>query len=195
MCTCVIHITCPMYICMHITFSAYHSCAGTANPTWDVIFESSKLKARMSLSPRFSEKRRSSFELWALKQYSKMSPQVGLAVCLLWCVYVHVMCICAHVCYMWRVIGICIHITCHAYHSCAAMYITCDVCRYVYYCVSQMCRHTYYMWCAYVQVLDVILLVICICAYTYYTWYILHVISHLHIHIYLYVFIYVCASQ
>jgi len=52
----------------------------TANPTWGVIFESSKLKARTSLLPRFSEKRRSSFELWALNQQSKMSPQVGLAV-------------------------------------------------------------------------------------------------------------------
>ena len=35
----------------------------TANPTWGDIFESSKLKARTSLLPRFSEKRRSSFEL------------------------------------------------------------------------------------------------------------------------------------
>jgi len=52
----------------------------TANPTWGKIFESSKLKARTSLLPRFSEKRRSSFELWALKQHSKMSPQVELAV-------------------------------------------------------------------------------------------------------------------
>ena len=40
--------------------------------------QSSKLKARTSLLPRFSEKRRSSFDLWALKQLSKMSPQVGL---------------------------------------------------------------------------------------------------------------------
>ena len=38
-------------------------CEGTANPTWGDIFESSKLKARTSLLPRFSEKRRSSFEL------------------------------------------------------------------------------------------------------------------------------------
>ena len=52
----------------------------TANPTWGVIFESSKLEARTSLLPRFDEKRRSSFELWALKQHSKKSPQVGLAV-------------------------------------------------------------------------------------------------------------------
>jgi len=35
----------------------------TANPNWRDIFESSKLKARTSLLPRFSEKRRSSFEL------------------------------------------------------------------------------------------------------------------------------------
>jgi len=52
----------------------------TANPTWGDIFESSKLKARTSLLPRLSEKRRWSFDLWALKQHSKMSPQVGLAV-------------------------------------------------------------------------------------------------------------------
>jgi len=42
-----------------------------------------KLKARTSLLKRFErfdERRRSSFELWALKQRSKMSPQVGLAV-------------------------------------------------------------------------------------------------------------------
>ena len=36
---------------------------GTANPTWGDIFENSKLKARTSLLPHFSEKRRSSFEL------------------------------------------------------------------------------------------------------------------------------------
>jgi len=35
----------------------------TANPTWGDIFESSKLKARTSLLPRFNGKRRSSFEL------------------------------------------------------------------------------------------------------------------------------------
>jgi len=35
----------------------------TANPTWGDICESSKLKARSSLLPRFSEKRRLSFEL------------------------------------------------------------------------------------------------------------------------------------
>jgi len=52
----------------------------TANPTWGDIFESSKLKARTSLLPRLSKKRRSNFELWALKQHSKMSPQVGSAV-------------------------------------------------------------------------------------------------------------------
>ena len=40
----------------------------------------SKIKARTSLSPRFSDKRRSSFEVWALKELSKMSPQMGLAV-------------------------------------------------------------------------------------------------------------------
>jgi len=35
----------------------------TANPTWGDIFENSNLKARTSLLPRFSGKRRSSFEL------------------------------------------------------------------------------------------------------------------------------------
>jgi len=38
---------------------------GTANPTWGVIFESSKFKTRKSLLPRFSERdvRALSFEL------------------------------------------------------------------------------------------------------------------------------------
>jgi len=39
----------------------------TANPSWDDIFESSKLKARTSLLPRFNGKRRSSFELWVFE--------------------------------------------------------------------------------------------------------------------------------
>jgi len=39
------------------------SAQDTANPSWGDIFESSKLKARTSLLPRFSEKRSSSFEL------------------------------------------------------------------------------------------------------------------------------------
>jgi len=52
----------------------------TANPTWGDIFERSKLKARTSLLPRFSEKRHSRVECWVLKQHSKMSPQVGLTV-------------------------------------------------------------------------------------------------------------------
>ena len=61
----------------------------TANPIWGVICESSKLKARKSLLPRFSEKRRRSFELRTLKQHSKMSPQVGSAVhiCTYMCVF------------------------------------------------------------------------------------------------------------
>ena len=41
------------------------------------LFQSSKLKARTSLFTETLQKRRSSFELWALKQHSKMSPQVG----------------------------------------------------------------------------------------------------------------------
>jgi len=48
-----------------IIYSQSHGCD---------IFESSKLKGRTSLLPRFSEKRRSSSELLALKQHSKMSP-------------------------------------------------------------------------------------------------------------------------
>ena len=39
-------------------------CCSTANPTWGDIFESSKLKARTSLLPRFGEKGRSNFELF-----------------------------------------------------------------------------------------------------------------------------------
>jgi len=45
-----------------------------------MLFQSSKLKARTPVLPRFNEKRRSSFELWALKELSKMSPHVGQAV-------------------------------------------------------------------------------------------------------------------
>jgi len=45
-----------------------------------MLFQSSKLKARTSLLPRFSEKRLSRFELWALKGLSKMPSHVGLAV-------------------------------------------------------------------------------------------------------------------
>ena len=59
-----------------------------------MLFQKSKLKARTSLLPRFSEKRSSNFELWALKELSKMSPQVGLAVHMcMWytyiCIYIH----------------------------------------------------------------------------------------------------------
>jgi len=55
-------------------------------PTWGDTFEccfkaqSSTLKARTFFLPRFSEKRRLSFELSALKELSTMSPQMGLAV-------------------------------------------------------------------------------------------------------------------
>ena len=66
-----------MYIYRYVCIYVY---IYTANPTWGDIFESSKLKARSSFLPRFSEMRRSSFELQALKQHSKMSPQVGSAV-------------------------------------------------------------------------------------------------------------------
>ena len=45
-----------------------------------MLFQSSQLKARTSLLPRFSRKRRSSFELRALKAFSKMWPHVGLAL-------------------------------------------------------------------------------------------------------------------
>ena len=47
----------------------------TANPTWGLIFESSKLKAQTSLLPRFSEKRSSSFELWARNSIRKCHPK------------------------------------------------------------------------------------------------------------------------
>ena len=54
-----IHVYVYMYTCIC-------TCIHTANPTWGDIFESSKFKARKSLLPHFSEKRLSSFELWAL---------------------------------------------------------------------------------------------------------------------------------
>jgi len=54
-------ICCGLSACLLV---GYLLCVdGTANPTWGDIFESSKLKARTSLLPCFSEKRRSSFEL------------------------------------------------------------------------------------------------------------------------------------
>ena len=72
----ILHVCIIHHICWYIILYMSH----TANPTWGDIFESSKLKARMFLLPRFSEKRRSSFELLASKQNSKKSPQVGSAV-------------------------------------------------------------------------------------------------------------------
>ena len=57
-----------------------------------MLFQSSKLKASTSLFTETWQKRRSSFELWALK----MSPHLGLAVlgiwCFLWCyfIWIHV---------------------------------------------------------------------------------------------------------
>jgi len=48
--------------------------------TFPKLFQSSKLKARMSLFTETWQKSSSSFQLWALKQNSKISPQVGLAV-------------------------------------------------------------------------------------------------------------------
>jgi len=44
------------------------------------LFQSSKLKTRTSLFTETWQKRSLCFELWALKQNSKMSPQVGLAI-------------------------------------------------------------------------------------------------------------------
>jgi len=44
-------------------------------------FKSTKLKVQTSLLPRFSEKRCVSFELWALKQLSKIIPNgIGCTV-------------------------------------------------------------------------------------------------------------------
>jgi len=48
---------------MMIDHHHLHQDDDTANPTWGDIFESSKLRARTSLLPRFSEKKHSSFEL------------------------------------------------------------------------------------------------------------------------------------
>jgi len=45
-----------------------------------MLFQSSKFKARTSLLSRFSEKRRSSFELWAFERAFEISPHEGLAV-------------------------------------------------------------------------------------------------------------------
>ena len=61
-------------------------CCSTANPNWDDIFESSfkaqsfKLKRLFCRVSVKRDVRALSFELWALKELSKMSAQVGLAV-------------------------------------------------------------------------------------------------------------------
>ena len=57
------HGTSPSYIRRHIRLIHQAHASATPNPTWGDIFESSKLKARTSLLARFSENRRSSFEL------------------------------------------------------------------------------------------------------------------------------------
>jgi len=85
-----------------------------------------KLKARTSLLPRFNEKRRSSFELGDLKQHSKMSPQVGLAVpatCdVCGCVGIHV---CIYVC-MFVCIYVCLYV---------CMFVCMYVCMHVFLCI------------------------------------------------------------
>jgi len=53
-----------------------------------MLFQNSKFKARTSLLPRFSEKKRLSFQLSALKELTKMTPQVAFAVCFNACVNV-----------------------------------------------------------------------------------------------------------
>jgi len=95
--TCI-HTLCKYtYICIHAhmdTPSRILIQICTANPTWgdifDLLFQSSKLKARTSLLPRFSEKSRSSFEPWVLKELWKTSPHVGLAVSKRRCIWMSI---------------------------------------------------------------------------------------------------------
>jgi len=60
----------------------FMSCYSQSHLGWhfQMLFQSSKIKAQTSLWPRFSEKRRSSFEPWASRELSQMSPHVGFAV-------------------------------------------------------------------------------------------------------------------
>jgi len=82
----------------------------------------SKLKARTSLLPRFSEKRRSSFELWALKEHSKISPHVRLPV------------------YTDMSASVCVHVCMHTcrcawyMHACAHTCISHEVCMCAIVC-------------------------------------------------------------
>jgi len=77
-CVCLISVL-LMYFMFYSCFNFMYSRSHLGWNFW-MLFQSAKLKARMPPLPRFSEKRRSSFELWALKELSKMSPQVGSAV-------------------------------------------------------------------------------------------------------------------
>ena len=57
-----VHLPVNMYMCVCVHMFMW---LGTPGPTWGVIFEGSRLKARTSFLQRFGEKGRASFELWA----------------------------------------------------------------------------------------------------------------------------------
>ena len=76
------HKQCLTYTVSHMSYTWRVVMHSQSHLGWHFrkLFQSSKLKARTSLFTGMWQTRRSSFEPWALKQHSKMSPQVGSAV-------------------------------------------------------------------------------------------------------------------
>ena len=76
--SCLMYMTYPCKCTWHTPVHVYEKYS-QSHMRWYFrkFFQSSKLKARTSLFTQMWQKRRLSFELWALKQHSKMSPQVG----------------------------------------------------------------------------------------------------------------------
>ena len=70
-------------LCEHVCIFIYMYSQSHLKRHFRKLFQRSKLKAWTSLFTETWQKRRSSFELWALKQLSKMSHQVGSAVYIL----------------------------------------------------------------------------------------------------------------
>ena len=68
--------------CMCVCQQTFHAEYSQSHLGWHVrkLFHSSKLKARTFLFTETWQKRRSSFQLWASKELSKMLPQVSSAV-------------------------------------------------------------------------------------------------------------------
>ena len=142
-----------MWVCVHMC--TWLSAAG---PTWGVIFEGSRLKTRTSLLPRFGEKGRSSFELWACSSIRGCQPRwdglymyVHICICMRVGMYVYIhICKCVYM-YICRCVGVCmcVYIYMRRY-ACACIYIYMrkvyvNICvKYIYACVCvYICMHMY----------------------------------------------------